>query len=109
MTLQALCGMEQVLFKLVLPLDWVVKVWGRGLAVVAGRFGLSVLDATPCRDDPHGGGIGSRVTPASRDRGCLIEPHANAEVCRDPGSGVWPSATTVLTAPRRRVSVLTPR
>lgn len=35
--------------QLVLPLDWVVKVWGRGLAVVAGRFGLSVLDATPCR------------------------------------------------------------
>ena len=35
--------------QLALPLDWVVKVWGRGLAVVAGRFGLGVVDATSRR------------------------------------------------------------
>jgi hypothetical protein len=35
--------------QLTLPLDWVVRVWGRGLAVVAGRFGLSVVDATSNR------------------------------------------------------------
>jgi len=32
-----------------LPLDWVVSVWGRGLAVVAGRFGLRVVDANSRR------------------------------------------------------------
>jgi hypothetical protein len=35
--------------QLTLPLDWVVSVWGRGLAVVAGRFALSVVDATSRR------------------------------------------------------------
>lgn len=31
----------------VLPLSWVAEVWGRGLAVVAGRFTLSVKEASP--------------------------------------------------------------
>ena len=35
--------------QLTLPLDWVVQVWGRGLAVVAGRFGLCVVAASSNR------------------------------------------------------------
>jgi hypothetical protein len=35
--------------QLVLPLDWVVRIWGRGLSVVAGRFALSVVDTTSNR------------------------------------------------------------
>jgi len=30
-----------------LPLSWVAEVWGRGLAVVAGRFAVGLLEATP--------------------------------------------------------------
>lgn len=30
-----------------LPLRWVADVWGRDLAIVAGRFSLSVLEASP--------------------------------------------------------------
>ena len=32
-----------------LPLDWVVRVWGRDLTVVAGRFSLGIIDSTPHR------------------------------------------------------------
>ena len=29
-----------------LPLDWVVRVWGRDLTVIAGRFSLGIVDST---------------------------------------------------------------
>jgi hypothetical protein len=32
-----------------LPLDWVVRVWGRDLTVIAGRFSLGIVDSTPHR------------------------------------------------------------
>jgi hypothetical protein len=35
--------------RLALPLDWVVAVWARDLAVVAGRFSLGVIESTPSR------------------------------------------------------------
>jgi hypothetical protein len=34
---------------LTLPLDWVVRVWGRDLTVVAGRFSLGIVDWTSQR------------------------------------------------------------
>ena len=32
-----------------LPLDWVVRVWGRDLTLIAGRFSLGIVDSTPNR------------------------------------------------------------
>jgi hypothetical protein len=34
---------------LALPHDWVVRVWGRDLTVIAGRFSLGIVDSTPHR------------------------------------------------------------
>jgi hypothetical protein len=34
---------------LALPLDWVVRIWGRDLTVIAGRFCLGIVDSTPHR------------------------------------------------------------
>jgi hypothetical protein len=34
---------------LTLPLDWVVRVWGRDLTVIAGRFSLGIVDSTSHR------------------------------------------------------------
>jgi hypothetical protein len=35
--------------RVALPLRWVADVWGRGLPIVAGRFCLAVIEATPHR------------------------------------------------------------
>jgi hypothetical protein len=35
--------------RVALPLRWVTEVWGRGLAIVAGRFALAVVEATAHR------------------------------------------------------------
>jgi hypothetical protein len=36
-------------FRVALPLDWVVSVWGRDLTIVAGRFSLGVIESTASR------------------------------------------------------------
>jgi hypothetical protein len=35
--------------RMALPLDWVVRVWGRDLTVIAGRFSLGIVDSSPHR------------------------------------------------------------